>query len=103
MSVRGWAVAAVLPALLALAPARADEADGIDCNNAMTQSDMNICADKDYRKADAALNDVYRKTMAGLDAHGGELLRTAQRAWIKFRDSECVYDSAQNEGGSIYP
>jgi uncharacterized protein YecT (DUF1311 family) len=107
MTLRGGRLATVaalaLPALLALAPARADEADGIDCKNAMTQTDMNICADKDYRKADAALNAAYRKAIVGLDAHSRDLLRAAQREWIKFRDAECTFQSAQNEGGSIHP
>ncbi len=89
--------------LLGAAPAFADEADGIDCNNAMTQSDMNICADKDYRAADKLLNAAYAKAVAGLDAHSRDLLKTAQRAWIKFRDAECAYEAAPNEGGTIYP
>jgi uncharacterized protein YecT (DUF1311 family) len=96
-------IAAALPLLLAGAPARADDADGIDCNNAMAQNDMNICADKDYRQADAALNRTYKETLKGEDAHTADLLRKAQRAWIAFRDAECVYQNAENEGGSIYP
>ncbi|MEJ0026391.1 MAG: lysozyme inhibitor LprI family protein [Rhizomicrobium sp.] len=94
-------VAAAL--LLAASPSRADESDGIDCDNAMTQTDMNICADKDYRAADKLLNAAYAKAMAGLDAHNRDLLRTAQRQWIKFRDAECTYESAPNEGGSMHP
>lgn len=90
--------------LIAAAPARADEADGIDCGSDMlNQSEMNICADKDYRKADTALNAAYRKAAAGLDAHNRDLLRESERAWIKFRDAECTYQAAPNEGGSIYP
>jgi uncharacterized protein YecT (DUF1311 family) len=98
-------IAAMLatPLLLAGAPAQADDADGIDCNNAMAQNDMNICADKDYRKADAALNRTYKDTLKGQDAHTTDLLRKAQRAWIAFRDAECVYQNVENEGGSIYP
>jgi uncharacterized protein YecT (DUF1311 family) len=89
--------------LFAASPALADEADGIDCAHAMAQQDMNICADKDYRAADAVLNATYKKAMVGLDDHSKDLLRIAQRNWIKFRDAECTYESAQNEGGSIYP
>jgi uncharacterized protein YecT (DUF1311 family) len=96
-------LAAVLPLLLASGAARADEADGIDCNHAVAQQEMNICADKDYRKVDAVLNAVYRDAMKGLEDHDRGLLREAQRAWIKFRDAECTYTSASNEGGSIYP
>jgi uncharacterized protein YecT (DUF1311 family) len=100
---RAWLLAAALPLLLAGAPALADDADGIDCNNAVSQNDMNTCADKDYRAADAALNRTWRDTIKGMDAHTLDLLRKAQRAWIQFRDAECTYQSAENEGGSIYP
>jgi uncharacterized protein YecT (DUF1311 family) len=96
--------AAVLAMPLAFAaPAVADESDGIDCNHAVAQLDMNICADKDYRKADGALNATYAATMKGLDKPTADKLRAAQREWIKFRDAECVYLNAKNEGGSIYP
>lgn len=91
---------------LAAAPAhlaRADEADGIDCKNAMAQQEMNICANKDFEAVDAVFNRTYRSVMAGLDPHSRDLLRASQREWIKFRDAECTYLSAQNEGGSIYP
>jgi len=93
---------AALPLLLATA-AQAGEADGIDCKNAVAQQEMNICADKDFQAADGQLNAVYKKTMADLDDHSRDLLRAAQREWVKFRDAECTYLSAQNEGGSIYP
>ncbi|MEI9992602.1 MAG: lysozyme inhibitor LprI family protein [Rhizomicrobium sp.] len=96
-------IATAAALLLGAAPARADEADGLDCNNAMTQRDMNICADKDYRAADRQLNAAYVRAMEGLDGRSRELLRTAQRNWIKFRDLECAYRAEQNEGGSIYP
>ena len=100
-----WTIVALTAPLLAFGPTAhaEDEANGIDCNNAVAQLDMNICADKDYRKADSELNAVYRDTMHGLDKHSQDLLRASQREWIKFRDAECTYVSAQNEGGSIYP
>ncbi len=100
-----WTILALAAPLLAFAPAAQaeDEAGGIDCNNAMAQSEMNICADKDYRAADAGLNRAYKAVMRDLDKHSQDLLRASQREWIKFRDAECTYVSAQNEGGSIYP
>ena len=89
--------------LAAALPAAAREVDGVDCNNAMAQNDMNICADRDFHKADAVLNKTYQDTIKGMDAHTLDLLRKAQRAWVAFRDGECTYESAENEGGSIYP
>jgi uncharacterized protein YecT (DUF1311 family) len=96
------ALLALAPAHLA-SPALADEADGIDCHNATAQQDMNICADKDYRRIDAGLNATYKNVMRRLDGPSRDLLRASQREWIKFRDAECTYLNATNAGGSIYP
>ncbi len=93
-----------IPLILFTASATAGEADGIDCNHAITQIDMDMCAHKDYQAADKKLNDVYRAVMAALDDAGYQAkLKTAQRAWIQFRDTECTFEVAQNEGGTIYP
>jgi uncharacterized protein YecT (DUF1311 family) len=82
----------------------AASAADIDCNNAMDQNSMNMCADKDYQAADKKLNDVYGKLATALDDAGYKAkLKTAQRAWIQFRDTECTFEVAENEGGSIYP
>ncbi len=89
-------------ALWLSAPASAAD-DYVDCANAMTQLDMNICANKDYLAADRKLNAAYRRLRGTLDSGGAIKLRDAQRAWIVFRDKECRFESAQNEGGSIYP
>jgi len=64
---------------------------------------MNQCSSRDYARSDAELNRVYKQVMAALDGHSQQLLKAAQRDWIMFRDDECKYQNAQNEGGSIYP
>ena len=82
----------------------AASAADIDCNKAMDQTSMNMCADKDYQAADKKLNDIYRKVTTALDdAKLQAKLKTAQRAWIQYRDTECIFEVAENEGGSIYP
>ncbi len=90
-----------LASLVLAAPALAGDSD---CANALSQSAMNICADQDYRAADAKLNSTYAKLVAALNDDGFKVkLKAAQRAWIQFRDLECTYETAENEGGSIYP
>ncbi|MEQ1715382.1 MAG: lysozyme inhibitor LprI family protein [Hyphomicrobium sp.] len=76
---------------------RAEEA--IDCANAMATVEMNACAEKLLEKADAALNETYKKALTAVpemagekpyDAKGWEeALRASQRAWVAFRDAEC--------------
>ena len=94
-------LALTLAALAFAAPALAQN---LNCNNAMSQSEMNICADQEFRAADARLNAAYARLMAVAGDEGFKAkLRIAQRAWISFRDNECTYETADNEGGSIHP
>jgi uncharacterized protein YecT (DUF1311 family) len=68
-----------------------------------TQAEMNQEAAADFQKADAELNQIYKQVRAGLDADGQAKLKTAQRAWLAYRDAEAELEAAPNEGGSIYP
>lgn len=94
---------------------RAQE-DQIDCQNAMTQAEMNMCANKDYEAADKELNAVYKKAMASMKATDTELvdidtnlvgaveaLKNAQRAWIGYRDGQCELAGFEARGGSMEP
>ena len=89
--------------LLPLACADARAAGSVDCKHAVVQADMNVCADRDYQKADALLNATFKDATKDADARTLDLLRKAQRAWIAFRDAECAYQTAGDEGGSIQP
>lgn len=74
------------------------------CNrNDDSQTMMTICAGQDYAAADAKLNRAYQKLAKDGDADTLKLLKTAQRAWISFRDAECAYATAGSAGGSIHP
>jgi len=93
-----------LSLVLLAASATAGDADDIDCSKAMNQNDMNICADKDYQASDKKLNAVYAKVMAALgDENYKTKLKAAERAWVAYRDTECTFETAENEGGSIHP
>ncbi|MER9056075.1 lysozyme inhibitor LprI family protein [Mesorhizobium sp. M0213] len=80
-------VSACLVVLAAGSVAHAQECDRNDDSQQM----MNICADADYKSADAKLNKAYQDLIGGSDAKARKLLQTAQRAWIAFRDAECSY------------
>ena len=101
--------AALVLALFAAFPAYAgnpapdDPFKGIDCKNAKVQMEMNYCADRDFQAADRKLNAAYRKLLGASDPKERELLKTAERNWIAYRDSECAYETAGSEGGSIQP
>ena len=89
----------------------------IDCENAMTQQDMNICAHQEFQQADTALNAQWSVTAAHMrerdanladyadDGRPGyfETLLAAQRAWLLFRDTHCKVEGYLARGGSMEP
>jgi uncharacterized protein YecT (DUF1311 family) len=89
---RRLAIAALL--LLAPAAARAD-----DCDKAVVQTDIDRCMQGRYDAADKALNDAWRALPDASKAS----LRGEERAWIARRDADCKDETADSEGGSIYP
>ncbi len=73
------------------------------CANPRTQHDMNVCAAQELARADRVLNERYQELAGSMPPVQLELLRTAQRAWIRFRDAECAYQASAFEGGSMQP
>jgi len=80
--------------VLAAGPVRAEE-----CGNLSTMG-MIECARGELERADARLNAGYKKLMAGADETGKALLRDAQRAWLRFRDTECAWEADSMRGGT---
>lgn len=73
-----------------------------DCANATSTAAMVACAQRELEQHDARLNDVYKRLMAPnrLDGPARDLLRTAQRAWIAFRDADCAWSADAMRGGT---
>jgi uncharacterized protein YecT (DUF1311 family) len=80
-----------------------------------TQAQMTQAAGTAYTTADAAMTRQWQATYAAMkrrDAqdisrgggHGfaGALL-ASQRAWLKYRDTECVIEGGEYAGGSMLP
>jgi uncharacterized protein YecT (DUF1311 family) len=88
-------------------------AQDVDCTNAVTQQEMNLCAELDWQVADAELNDAYAAVIAmmqNIDAETTPIgvteearLREAQRAWVAFRDATCDVAGYAMRGGSAEP
>ena len=97
-------VPAVLCLLLVFVVGRADAQSGKDpCANAQTQFELNECQAREYKKADAALNAIYKQLMAKVEDEGERgTLKAAQVAWIKYRDANCEFESYINKGGTMY-
>lgn len=85
----------------------------LDCDNAMSQPDLNACAYLEYERADAALNAQWKITAAKLKEQDKGFDRTydkrpgffdtelaAQRAWLTYRDQHCASEGYSMRGGS---
>ena len=74
------------------------------CATAQTQTDMNVCAAGEYKKHDAAMNQIYQQLLAKLtDPQQKLLLVDAERAWLAYRDKQCAFQTSGSVGGSIHP
>ena len=60
-----------------------------DCPDDADPAQLNQCLERGYTRADAALNRQWTETLAARPT-GAEQLRTAQRAWLAYRDAHCA-------------
>ncbi|MGH7003576.1 MAG: lysozyme inhibitor LprI family protein, partial [Alphaproteobacteria bacterium] len=72
-------------------------------DEAKDQPALNACADAAFKKSDKKLNELYQQIETRLndDADTKKLLVQAQRDWVKFRDAECNFQTAEAAGGSM--
>jgi uncharacterized protein YecT (DUF1311 family) len=80
-------------------PAGAEDA----CEAPDTQMAMNQCADAEVVLADGALQAAYDSLRERLGPAERKRLRTAQRAWIAYRDGWCSFQTMGVERGSAHP
>ncbi len=73
-----------------------------------TQAEMNKQAGDSYRKVDQTLNEIYKKILVEYKSDTAFIrnIKTSQRIWITFRDSEVKMKYPDREPGyygSIHP
>jgi len=85
--------------LLAATSTASWSAEAIKCNEAGTQLELNACALDEFKRADQELNETYAAVLKKeqQDPTFIRKLRSAQRAWIAFRDAEIDATYACNE------
>jgi uncharacterized protein YecT (DUF1311 family) len=72
-----------------LTRARTAELRGPECPGDREQAQINECLDRVFTRVDAALNRQWQETLTARPA-SAEQLRTAQRAWLAYRDAHCA-------------
>jgi uncharacterized protein YecT (DUF1311 family) len=88
-------------------------AQDVDCENALAQQEMNFCAEQVWQAEDATLNETYASALAVMQEADASFspegdteedrLRTAQRAWVEYRDAACDSAGYAMRGGSAEP
>ena len=73
------------------------------CEGHGSQAEASGCAHREFRAADAELNKAYNRLAGILDAEEKALLKEAELAWIKYRDTTCTFESSQYAGGTMRP
>jgi uncharacterized protein YecT (DUF1311 family) len=61
---------------------------------AHSTKDQVECYESRSDSLDAAMNDLYKKTLQRLDPDQKKLMREAQRSWVQFRDKETAASNA---------
>lgn len=72
-----------------------------NCENAQTQTEMNMCAQMRFQKADQELNAVYKQLIELVSKDDKTLVIEAQRQWIAYRDAHCKVYEKMYAGGSM--
>ena len=75
-----------------------------ECNTGNVYTDIQ-CTEKSLKADKSALNTVYTKISADLDAEGKSELDASQKAWLNYRNKQCngllaIYASQAQGAGS---
>jgi uncharacterized protein YecT (DUF1311 family) len=92
------------PLLLSAAGAKPQKERQIHpCEGNGSQAEASGCAHREFLAADAELNKAYNRLTGILDAEEKALLKEAELAWIKYRNTNCTFESSQYAGGTMRP
>lgn len=75
----------------------------LDCDNAMTQTDINLCSIAEAKSVDTKLDKTYQALLAKLDPNEKKVLHAAYEKWLSYRKAQCDFNSLGVDGGSASP
>jgi uncharacterized protein YecT (DUF1311 family) len=96
------AVVCVSVGILAQDTAPPNRADN-ECQNATTSSAMRACENRRYADAQHELDTAYQDLLRHLDERQRQKLRVAERAWLRFRDTNAEFQASLAQGGTLGP
>lgn len=109
-TIRAATTAVLLCATLLPHSAMAQPSASISCDSPQNTMEINECASRAYKAQDAALNEAYRALTRSLQSGGvgdttdytavkAQLVK-AQKAWVLFRDADCLAVRKLHEEGT---
>lgn len=106
----------MIAALFLLMAGPAVDVDATDCDGSSPQQMLNICAANAAQAADDELNLVWKRVAAEMKRRDAQIdrktdrdplhfdtLLASQRAWLTYRDKQCLLASFEMRGGSGAP
>jgi uncharacterized protein YecT (DUF1311 family) len=106
----------VIAALLLLAATPVVDPGATDCDDDSPQQMLNICAANAAQSTDAEMNAQWKITVAEMKDRDTEIdrktdtqpgyfdtLLAGQRAWLIYREKQCLLESFEMRGGSAAP
>lgn len=103
----------MIAALLLLAAAPAVDRDATDCDDDSPQQMLNICAANAAQAADYEMNLAWKRVVTDMKRRDTQIdrktdrepgffdtLLASQRAWLTYRDKQCLLASFEMRGGS---
>jgi uncharacterized protein YecT (DUF1311 family) len=73
------------------------------CLSSASNADETACFVNASKQRDKELNDLYQQVQKVVGGDELVQLKTAERAWMQFRDATCNAEKALYEGGSAQP
>jgi len=75
------------------------------CPDARSQLEINSCIAKNLEESDKDMNAAYDHILTQAKSDKArQRLKNAQRAWIKFRDASCLFETGPREdSGTAWP
>ena len=71
------------------------------CDQAESTASIQRCLKRHLDSAQRRLNVVYKKLGTTLEGEKLEELKELQQTWLRYRDAECMWESAQTETPSL--
>jgi uncharacterized protein YecT (DUF1311 family) len=74
------------------------------CENAITQTEMNVCAFASLEQVEQEMQSVYERALKHFsEKEMKDAFVQSHETWLEYREDHCEFSADQYEGGTIRP